>query len=258
MSRAANKKNPSELLIFGNPKKHRKRCNAGTAHHKPGCKCFACKYKRGENLKTKTYHTAKRAKASGRLRTSKRSVRSLRRNPSDSEQAVKLFESFHGKDAQEVLNVQRSSAMRLDYTSLGDLVALGFDDCGFSESKLTNHWDDCPHISFKGDKVKLASSPNGRQLYFIGGSQNLDSSLSDFKGVDTQKDLIDLGDVFFVVYEARKVHSNFESTEWMHAFGKKGENLPRLVYDKLKKELALVGGKYFISTKAGVSPGIEG
>lgn len=183
-----------------------------------------------------------------------------RRNPeaSETQQAIKLFKSFHGKDARGVIEAQRSGAIRLDYTALGDLVALGLDDCGFSDSKLTSHWDQCPNVGFQGDKVKLASSPNGRQLYLIEGNQNLDSGLSSFEEVDTQKDLLDLGDVYFVVYNACKVHSNFEPTEWVHRFGEKNNILPRLVYDKLKKECALVGGEYFINSKNGVSPGIEG
>lgn len=181
-----------------------------------------------------------------------------RRNPTDTEQAVKLFESFHGKDAQEIIDAQRSAAMRLDYTALGKLVALGFDDGGFSAAKLPQKWDECSHVSFEDDGVMLASSPNGKQLYFIDGNQNLDSQLSDFPHVDTEKDLIDLGDVFFVVYEARKVHDGFKVVDYCHRFGEHNKTLPRLAYDKLKKEMLLIGGEYFIDTKHGISPGIEG
>ena len=127
------------------------------------------------------------------------------RNPSDTEQAVKLFENFSGRNAQEVIAAQRSSAMRLDYAALGKLVALGFDDEGMTDDQLRLHWDDCPHLPFEGNGVMLASAPGGadkkaRQLYFIDGNQNLDAALADFDGLDTGKDLIDLGDVFFVVY----------------------------------------------------------
>jgi hypothetical protein len=190
--------------------------------------------------------------------TSKKSNPARRRNPSDETQAVKLFESFHGKDAIEIIDAQRSAAIRLDYTALGPLIALGFDAGNFSDAQLPKKWDECSHIAFEGDGVMLASAPNGRQLYFIDGNQNLDSSLSMFEGVDTQKDLIDLGDVEFVVYEARKIHDNFEPADYCHRFGETGKTLPRLAYDKLKKEMLLIGGEYFISTKAGISPGIEG
>lgn len=223
--------NPSELLIFGNPPKG----------HKPNCKCPFCKRAR-----------------SGPPSRQKQALRRASRNPSESHLAVKLFESFHGKKASEIIEAQRSAVMRLDYTAIGPLVALGFDDCEFSESKLVSQWDQCPNIGFDGDKVKLASAPNGRQIYFIGGNQNLDPCLEQFEGIDPQKDLIDLGEVFFVVYVARKVHSKFEPVEWMHRFGDKNKTRPRLAYDKLKKEITLIGGEYFIDTKQGVSPGIEG
>ena len=288
------RRNPAELIIFGNPKRmwiirwadggysmtfaskgpanrYLKRSkksgeviqakpgmfnpqNAGIGNHKPGCACAFCKNAKEKILNAKTTPKATR-RGAGRAA---KNARSHRRNPDESSQAVKLFESFHGKSPKEIIEAQRSSVMREDYTALGTLIALGFDGGGFSESALVNKWEKCPNISFQGDHVKLASSPNGRQLYLIGGNQNLDAALNDFEGVDPRKDLIDLGDVFFVVYLARKVHSNFEPTEWVHRFGAKTDSLPRLVYDKLKKEITLVGGEYFIDTKAGVSPGIEG
>lgn len=186
--------------------------------------------------------------------------RKMRSNSSETEQAVKLFEGFHGRDAEKIVEAQRSAAMRLDYAACGPLVAVGFDDNGYSEERLPKMWDKCPHVNFEGDKVVLASAPNGKQLYFIGGNQNLDSQLSDFKeeGVDIEKDLIDLGAVYFVVYEARKAHDNFEPADYCHRFGKGDQSLPRLAYDKVKKEMLLIGGEYFISIEAGLSPGIEG
>jgi hypothetical protein len=55
------------------------------------------------------------------------------------------------------------------------------------------------------------------------------------------------------------VHDGFEPAQYCHRFGEKGKALPRLHYDKLKKEMTLVGGNYFIKSKPGqVSPGIEG
>lgn len=228
------KANPAELLIFGNPK------NPPTADTRQRIK-------------------ATRERAT-RIRAARLTNPKMRRNPSDTEQAVKLFEGFHGRDAEKIVEAQRSAAMRLDYAACGPLVAVGFDDNGYSEERLPKMWDKCPHINFEGDKVVLASAPNGKQLYFIGGNQNLDSQLSDFKeeGVDIEKDLIDLGAVVFVVYEARKAHDNFEPADYCHRFGKGDQSLPRLAYDKVKKEMLLIGGEYFISIEAGLSPGIEG
>ncbi len=232
------KKNPGEeLLIFGNPRKRKaKRRNAGTTNHKPGCACFACKFKRGERP------------SPGKRKNGKRPRAMRRRNAvSEQEQAVKLFQDFHGKDPTGIVEAQRSAAMRLDYTALGDLVAVGFEvPDGWSESRLAEHWDQLPHLGFEGDEVKLASSANGKQLYAIGGNQNLDRSLEAFE-VDTSKDLIDLGEAAFVVYFARKAAGDFQPVEWTHKLGGKNGQVPRLGYDKLRKEIFFSGGEYHVA-----------
>jgi hypothetical protein len=249
--------NPAELVIFTNPAKVSKKqrgSNGGTNNHKPKCKCPFCKRARGENPKSKTTPKVKSTRA-GRAR---RKARPHRRNPDQTEQAVKLFEIFHGKDAREISEKHVSAAMRKDYSALGKLIAIGTDDCGWGEKAIVQKWDQCPHINFSEDHVTLASSPDGRQLYAIGGNQNLNGCLSKFEGVDPTKDFIDLGEIAFVVYEARKIHSNFEPTEWVHKFGGKGNVRPAWMFDRLKKQIFFIGGEYFIDMKAEISPGIEG
>lgn len=177
---------------------------------------------------------------------------------SETEQAVKLFEIFHGKDPVKIIDKHVSAAMRKDYTALGKLVAVGLDDSGYGEREIAAKWDKCNHISFAEDGVTLASSPDGRQLYAIGGNQNLNGCLEKFQGVDAAKDFIDLGEVVFVVYEARKVHDNFEPVEYVHKFGGHGNTRPGWFYDRLKKQIFFIGGEYFIDVDAKISPGIEG
>jgi hypothetical protein len=276
VKRAANKSNPAELLIFGNPSRGRKRArrskakrNGGTANHKPGCACPFCKRARGvnptrkekmaaardratkiraarlSNSKAKTTPKKKRTTASGEGR--KRRTLPSRRNPSDTKEAVKLFGTFHGRDATQIVEKQESAAIRLDYTALGDLDYI----------KIETPQGEYAQLDFEGDGVKLASSPDGKQLYCIGGNQNLAGVLD---ADSLQKDFIDLGEAREVQYVARKVHSDppFEPVSWFHKFGEKGGALPRLMYDKLRKRIYFVGGEYFINTKAGISPGIEG
>lgn len=177
---------------------------------------------------------------------------------SETEQAVKLFEVFHGKDPVKIVDKHVSAAMRKDYTALGKLVAVGLDDAGYGEREIAAKWDKCNHINFADDGVTLASSPDGRQLYAIGGNQNLNGCLAKFQGVDPEKDFIDLGEVVFVVYEARKVHDNFEPVEYVHKFGGHGNTRPGWFYDRLKKQIFFIGGEYFIDIETKISPGIEG
>jgi hypothetical protein len=176
---------------------------------------------------------------------------------SDTDQAVRLFQKFHGKEPAEILDVQRSAAIRLDYAALGDLRGIGLGPAELHGTALVNGWETLNNLDFAGENVKLASAPNGRQLYLIGGNQDMDPELDGFEGVDPEKDLIDLGEVGFVVYEARKKHAGFEPIEYVHELGEETGELPRLMYDRLKHELFFVGGEYFIDLEPALSPGIE-
>lgn len=167
-----------------------------------------------------------------------------RRNPDAGEerQAVQLFQQFHGRDPKGIVEKHVSDAMRRQYTALGALDYIIFrTDSG---AKAT--------IDFEGDGVTLASSPAANQLYFIGGNQNISSCLGKFTD-DPSKDFIDLGEAVEVQYLARKAQGNFEPVKYFHKFGeeKRGSELPRGIYDKIRKQIFLAGGEYTIE-----SPGI--
>jgi hypothetical protein len=275
--------NPAELVIFGNPKKKKKN------GHKLNCKCFACKaesknpggvrvfFDRTHNMHVAAYGNLRatgisqadaRAALDEKLRNKqknpKRATRVRRRTdrsrnpnaPSELRQAVKLFESFHGKEPQEIAEKHVSAAVRMDYAALGNLVAIGLGAPEQTGSRLVHGWEKENHISFHGDGVKLASSPDGKQLYAIGGNQNLTSVLPRFD-LDANKDFIDLGEIGFVVYLARKIHGNYEPTDYVHQFGEKSGVLPKGMYDTLRKQIFFVGGEYWIKKDHGISPGIE-
>lgn len=168
-----------------------------------------------------------------------------KRNQSDAgeeRQAVQLFQQFHGRDPRGIVEKHVSDAMRREYTALGSLDYIIFrTDSG---AKVT--------IDFEGDGVTLASSPAANQLYFIGGNQNISSCLGKFTD-DPSKDFIDLGETVEVQYLARKAQGNFEPVKYFHKFGeqKRGSELPRGVYDKIRRQIFLAGGEYTID-----SPGI--
>jgi hypothetical protein len=315
---AKTKKNPTELLIFGNPKnrksrrastesKNQKTKNGrGFGNHRAGCPCAFCKraaklqsgelkppplphqrknsprlqkqkaardraaqiraarinprkknlyrgtvaerlqVRASRKLKKGGLTRAERQRLTGVARGHQHMKDRLRasRNPSETEQAVSLYGIFHGKDAQEILEKHRSAAIRSDYTALGDLEYLQVQTP--LGQKVT--------FQFEGDHVKLASSPDGKQLYCIGGNQNIAPCLDKDS---LAKDIIDVGDCVEVAYTARKIHSNYEAVEWYHKFGEDSGALPRIVFDKLKKELFFAGGEYFIDVNVAISPGIE-
>ena len=102
-------------------------------------------------------------------------------------------------------------------------------------------------IDFEGDRVLLASSPDASQLYCIGGNQNLESCLGEFTD-DPSKDLLDLGEILEVEYLTRKAQGNFEPVQYFHKFGeeRRGSEMPRAIYDKLRKQVFFAGGEYKI------------
>lgn len=263
--------NPGELIIFGNPQKRmltkaeakkkntssqaakratreraarirKARLNpkGGFGTHKKGCGCVFCKHQR--EIAAADAKMPKQVRDV--MRSNPRRRRKNRRNPDETRAAVRLFEKFHGRDPKEITEKHVSAAVRQDYTALGDLEHL----------KVITPLGQTLQFNFEGDGVKLASSPDGKQLYCIGGNQNLSGCLDK---ESLEKDFIDLGECVQVQYLARKVHANFEPVSYYHKFGENTGVRPQLAYDKLKKQIFFVGGEYFIDTKQGVSPGIE-
>ena len=193
--------------------------------------------------KAENYSVLTRKPVTNPKRTTKRRRRTDR-NPDETRAAVRLFEKFHGRDPKDITEKHVSAAMRKDYTALGDLEHL----------KVITPLGQTVQFYFEGDGVKLASSPDGKQLYCIGGNQNLTNCLDH---ASLEKDFVDLGECVQVQYLARKVHANFEPVSYYHKFGEKTGARPQLAYNKLQKQIYFVGGEYFIDTTQGVSPGIE-
>lgn len=163
-----------------------------------------------------------------------------RHNPSATESAAALYESFHGKSPREILEMQESDAARHTYTALGDLRELVIDA---PAGKVK--------IGFDGsDAVKVASAPGGKQLYLIGGNQNLDSQLGRF-GSDPSKDFVELGAATQITYQARKSMDNFTLVDYYHNLGEETNEPPFAFYDRLKHRIFLAGGRYRVE-----APGI--
>jgi len=278
------KKNVGELLIFGNPKRGKNASGKGFGNHKPGCACKFCDrarklqngelkppplpYRKKRNSKKLDAQRGARERAAriraARVNPKKKQKRAtLRRrrtdrNPSETKQAVRLFQGFHGHDPKEIAEKHVSAAVRLDYSALGDLDYLIVETPLGKEATFT----------FYDDGVKLAAAPpppgetKSRQLYCIGGNQNI---LPLLDGASQAKDFIDLGYGLEVQYMARKVHTEFRPTSHFHNFGEETGDLPRLMFDKIRKQIFFIGGNYRIDvtmrapgTPLGkVSPGIE-
>jgi hypothetical protein len=203
------KKNAAELVIFNPSRKHR-----GT---------------------TRSLKSRRR-----QVTTNINGGRRRRLNPDEMQEAMQLYEQFHGADPSKILEVQESAAVRDTYAGLGDLVELLVK----APSGKT------VQMSFDGDRVKVAANPKGTQIYFIGGNQNLNGALEEF-GADTSKDFVELGEAKAIVYFTRKEADGMQPIEYKHEFGEEGGSRPVLVYNKIQRRMILVGGDYTVE-----APGI--
>ena len=156
-------------------------------------------------------------------------------------EASNLFREFHGRGPHKVIEMQIDEQRRGTYTALGELWELHFKAPNRQLIKL----------GFEGNHVKLASSPDGKQLYLIGGDQAMPESLLKQFGADTGKDFIDLGEAVSVVYVTRKGFDGFKQSAYVHKFGEEGGFRPEGFYNRLSRNIVLAGGSYRIE-----SPGI--
>lgn len=165
---------------------------------------------------------------------------SEKRNPDAMEHAAELYEKFHGASPEEIVRVQESDTQRKTYTALGVLTELVIDaPAGKVKINFANT-----------DGVQVASAPGGHQLYFIGGNQNIESQLDNF-GSDEAKDFVELGAAIKLTYRARKSMDDFKLVDYYHHLGEETNEPPFAFYDRLKRRIFLVGGRYRVE-----APGI--
>lgn len=156
-------------------------------------------------------------------------------NPS----AEALRETFTGTRANKV-SVMHEPHMRAgDYAKLGDLLALYVKPMTGGQ---------VIEMKFKhGEKPMLVSGESARQMYFVGGQQDVQGSLVVFGAEEINPGVYELGEVRRIDYKQRKEHvPQPELDEWKHKFGENTGVLPTLLFDVFKERLLLEGGEYEI------------
>jgi len=158
---------------------------------------------------------------------SRKPTKKTRRNTEPG--AAALTEAFHGRPAKKVTELSEIVSERAELADLGRLVSLEL--LGYK-------------LPFDSN-VRLASTPEGGSLYFVGGDQALDLASLGIEDA-TGKDHMDIGQVKYITYFTSKAFHNFEPMEYRHKFGEDGGELPLLCYDTLNEALYLVGGTYTV------------
>ncbi len=150
--------------------------------------------------------------------------------------AEEMFAKFHGRRPTTVQDIEIRQQDRRNLAGLGQLMYL-----------QTKHG--IPMKFSEHDKVIVACDPEGNQIYFVGGNQDLSDILEQAQ-INCQKDLIDVGECQYIIYTADKDFDNFQELDYQHEFGeedvKKGEKArrPRLMFDRQNRQMYLVGGAY--------------
>ena len=156
-----------------------------------------------------------------------------KRNGSELASAAKMYRKFHGKAPAGIKTVQQ---LRVTPSVLAD--------CGrLVEIIVATDVGKGVKLSF-GKGVRVATTGDGGQLYFVGGDQAV--NLRQFPNVSLPKDQVELGECVSICYHTSKDFHNFEPSDYEHQFGEEGGARPMLAYDFHSQRLYFVGGDYIV------------
>lgn len=158
-----------------------------------------------------------------------------RRNqePGSIEGAEQQFERFHGKPPGRVIEYDEQLRYPEHFAELGKLIELRFFLNDLNPDFALTKFGSC----------QVVSTPDGSNIYFIGGDQSIDLAALD---ISSDKDFVELGPCTYISYHTIKGFHDFEPTTYWHQFGEEDGIFPGLVYDRLNKRLFLTSGNYRI------------
>jgi len=173
---------------------------------------------------------------------------------SNPDTAAEAYTEFHGRAPHEILEGTERHIKAGDYFALGEMRGLWLRPVKGDPS----NWGE--DLSFtKADGVKLACDPQGAQLYFIGGNQDLPDSELTAQGYPVSERWVELGTCYAIDYRTEKSFDRFRSHDYAHEFGEETGERPTAWYDREARKIVLVGGAYKIApldANLGASPGI--
>jgi hypothetical protein len=139
------------------------------------------------------------------------------KNPS----AEALRERFTGTEADRTHVMQEPHMPAGDYAMLGKLLGLYVKPRNGGQV-----------LMITGNGVTVVSDETARQIYFVGGDQDISSGLAAFGAVDRGGRLFELGEARRIDYQQRKEHvPHPESDQWRHEFGEESGVRPVVLYD---------------------------
>ena len=169
--------------------------------------------------------------------TAKESNPRRRSNPEDT--AAEMYETFHGKPSEEILEVGETVHFHGNLAVLGELV----------EMKIATLTKKDAEISFADSGCVLCSNEHGTQLYVVGGDQTIDLEKLGFTGDKLDKDMITVGVLYELTYQTAKGFDKFKLTDYYHELGEETGFQPMVIYDRLNDFILVSGGEYKIKAE---------
>lgn len=169
-----------------------------------------------------------------------------RRNPeADLSAAESLYETFHGKPSTRVTEFISEHDCPDGLAELGPLVELWVLPVKGRSEKAIKITAPDPEGE---DAVYLASDPEGTQLYFVGGDQELDLENLGFDDSE-HKRRVTVGVLQELTYRTKKGFHKFKTTDYFHKLGEETGNEPFLTYDAVNGTMGVSGGAYKIEDR---------
>lgn len=177
----------------------------------------------------------------------------LRVNP---ETAQEIREEFVGREYESTFVSDEPHMRAGNYAQLGDLMGISFKPTNGGQVEAIGWYEGSDRIPLHEaakslrtltDAPVLVSDETRRQLYLVGGNQDLSRLVLGYidAGQDARDgDLWELGTARTVVYRERKWMDKFRTINYQHRFGEESGRVPKLLYDARIKRLLLEGGDY--------------
>ena len=156
--------------------------------------------------------------------------------PRDNPSAAALRESFTGAES-DGYTVHREAHMPAgDYAQLGKMLALYVKPYSGGQVQMIQPRD-----------TLLVADESARQLWFVGGDQDITAALGVFGARQRGAGLFELGEARRIDYRQRKEHvPHPDQDSWRHEFGEESGVRPVVLFDANHKRLLLEGGEYVV------------
>ena len=188
----------------------------------------------GEPCTRKPGHRGSHLPQGATMRTQSRLRHSWK--PRGNPTAGALREKFTGKEVDRIKIYDEPHMPAGDYAQLGKLLSLFVKPLKGGQVQ-----------EIRATGVTVVSDESARQIYFVGGDQDVSAALAMFGAVDRGAGLYELGEARRIDYKQRKEHvPQPDMDSWRHEFGEETGVRPTVLFDVDAKRLLLEGGEYVV------------